>query len=140
LKCRIVFPESGDERVLAAASQIERSGMGTAILVTDNSRLAGNSSSSGLRSVHAQDESALEFAHRMVARGEADACVAGAVYTTADVLRSARKNVGPAPGVHIPASARYMVVGSGAELDEVLTFTDCAGVPSPAAVARADSW
>ena len=138
LKCRIVFPESDDERVLAAASEIERTGMGTVILVTDNARLAETSSRSGLHSVHAEDESPLEFAHRMVAKGEADACVAGAVYTTADVLRSALRNVGLSPGVRVASSAFYMVLPPGAHVNDVLTFTDCAVVPYPTAENLAD--
>ena len=138
LKVRIVFPESDDERVLAAAAEIDGTGMAIPILVTDNALLAEQSPWGSLQSIHAAGEPALEFAHRMVARGEADACVAGAVYTTADVLRSALKNVGLAPGVHIASSAFYMVVSSGAEVDQVLTFTDCAVVPYPSADDLAD--
>jgi phosphate acetyltransferase len=138
LKCRIAFPESDDERILAAAGEIERTGMGQAILVTDNARLAENPSRSRFHSVHAADESALEFAHRMVARGEADVCVAGAVYTTADVLRSALRNVGLAPGVRVASSAFYMILPPGGQVNEVLTFTDCAVVPYPTADNLAD--
>lgn len=137
LKRRIVFPESSDERILAAAREIDRSGMAIPILVTDNARLAAASRDSGFRSIHSEEESALEFAHRLVARGEADACVAGAVYTTAEVLRSALRNVGLAPNVRVASSAFYMVVAS-AVVDEVLTFTDCAVVPYPTAENLAD--
>lgn len=137
LKRRIVFPESSDERILAAAREIDRSGMAIPILVTDNARLAETSGESGFRSIHPGEESALEFAHRLVARGEADACVAGAVYTTAEVLRSALRNVGLAPNVRVASSAFYMVVAS-AGVDEVLTFTDCAVVPYPTAENLAD--
>ena len=138
LKVRIVFPESADERVLAAAGEIDRSGMAIPILVTDNSMLADTSSKSGLQSFHAEKESALEFAHRMLAQGQADACVAGAVYTTAEVLRSALRNVGLASGVRTASSAFYMVVSPGTPVDEVLTFTDCAVVPYPTAENLAD--
>jgi phosphate acetyltransferase len=139
LKARIVFPESADERVLAAAEEMDRTGMAIPILVTDNSVLADGSDRRGnLQSLHSPDEPALEFAHRLLASGGADACVAGAVYTTAEVLRSALRNVGLATGVKVASSAFYMVVPPGAGVDEVLTFTDCAVVPYPTAENLAD--
>jgi phosphate acetyltransferase len=82
--------------------------------------------------VSTEDASALEFAHRMVAAGEADVCVAGVVYTTAEVLRSALRNIGLAPGVSVASSAFYMVMPPQANApSEVLTFADCAVVPYP---------
>ena len=138
LKCRIVFPESSDQRIIEAAGEMDRTGMAIPILVTDNAMLADTSLLSGLESVHAEDEPALDFGHRMVAQGRADACVAGAVYTTADVLRSALRNIGLAPNVRVASSAFYMVVTPGTGLAEVLTFTDCAVVPYPTAENLAD--
>ena len=138
LKRRIVFPESDDERILAAAGELDRTGMAVPILVTGNAQLGDIISQSGLPSVHAADESALEFAHQMVAAGQADACVAGAVYTTAEVLRSALRNIGLAPNVRVASSAFYMVVASRPDIDNVLTFTDCAVVPYPTAENLAD--
>ncbi|CAN5808793.1 phosphate acetyltransferase [soil metagenome] len=76
----------------------------------------------------------LFFATLMVATGEADGSVAGAVRTTSDVLRAAFWSIGSAPGMRLVSSAFYMAVpdfrGNG---PEVLTFTDCAVVPDPSA-------
>ena len=81
----------------------------------------------------------LYIADAHVALGRADGCVAGAVNTTGDVLRAALWLVGPAGGVRTVSSAFYMVVpefrGRG---QEVLTFTDCAVVPSPTPAQLAD--
>jgi phosphate acetyltransferase len=139
LKRRIVFPESGDERVLAAAREIARLGIATPLLAVEGEAVRELAKSSGLEVIQVEGGSALEFAHRLVATGVADACVAGAVYTTGDVLRSALRNVGLAPGVKVASSAFYMVLGPQTEvLSEVLTFTDCAVVPYPTAENLAD--
>jgi phosphate acetyltransferase len=133
-----VFPESGDERILSAASEIAKAGIAIPLLVVDGSPLAEAVARAGLQSIQAENGSALEFAHRLVATGRADACVAGAVYTTADVLRSALKTIGLAPNVRVASSAFYMVSPPGADVNEVLTFTDCAVIPYPTAENLAD--
>jgi phosphate acetyltransferase len=139
LKRRIVFAECGDERVLAAAREIARTGMATPLLAVDGDPMGEVVRSSGLHAIQVDGASALEFAHRLVASGEADACVAGAVYTTADVLRSALRNVGLAPGVRVASSAFYMVIRAPTDVvSEVLTFTDCAVIPYPTAENLAD--
>ncbi len=65
----------------------------------------------GLTAAAAADVAAhpLYFADALVARGEVDGCVAGCVYTTADVLRAALWLIGPAAGVRTISSAFYMV-------------------------------
>jgi phosphate acetyltransferase len=71
----------------------------------------------------------LLFAAGLVALGEADATVGGAVHTTAEVLRAAFWAVGPADGIHTVSSAFYMVTPAHG----VLTFTDCGVVQYPSA-------
>jgi phosphate acetyltransferase len=81
----------------------------------------------------------LHYADAMVALGQADGCVAGAVHTTGDVLRASLWLVGPADGVRTVSSAFYMLVDSfRGPPEEVLTFTDCAVVRYPTATQLAD--
>jgi phosphate acetyltransferase len=87
---------------------------------------------------HAGDP--LVFADALLAAGAVDGSVAGAVRTTADVLRFALWLVGPAPGVRTISSAFYMVVPPfrGGDVEEILTFTDCAVIPYPTPSQHAD--
>jgi phosphate acetyltransferase len=81
----------------------------------------------------------LYFANGLVALGDADGCVAGAVHTTGDVVRAALWTLGPANGVRTVSSAFYMVVPAFRSGEaEVLTFTDCAVVREPSARQLAD--
>jgi phosphate acetyltransferase len=76
----------------------------------------------------------LRFAAALVALGEADATVGGAVCTTGDVLRAALWAVGTAPGIATVSSSMYMAT----EPYGVLTFTDCGVVQYPTAEQTAD--
>ena len=75
----------------------------------------------------------LAFANALVALGDADACVAGAVHTTADVLRWALRLVGAAGGTQSVSGAFYLVAPDGGAPwpNEVLTFSDCGVIPEP---------
>lgn len=79
--------------------------------------------------VHALDVAAdpVNFGAALVAMGQADGCVAGAVCPTGHVVRAALWAIGTAPGVSLVSSAFYMVLPG----DVVYTFTDCAVVPEP---------
>lgn len=75
----------------------------------------------------------------MVANGEADGAVAGAVHTTADVVRAALVTLGLAAGLETLSSAFYMVFGDGHPSGPaVLTFTDAGVVPDPNSQQLAD--
>ena len=68
----------------------------------------------------------------LVREGEADTYVAGAVRTTADVLRAALWLIGLAPGVKSVSSFFLMILPSaGSKPERVLTFTDCGVLPDP---------
>ena len=141
----ILFPEGSDQRVLEATGRLAAEGIVRPILVgkggldpARDDRLDAvadhlrNRRPDAVRDgVHALDLAAdpLRFAASLVALGHADGCVAGAVHTTADVLRAALWAVGMMEALPVVSSAFYMVLDDA----RVLTFTDCAVVPEPEA-------
>ena len=141
LDVRIAFPESYDERVLAAVASLATSRIVQPVLILDRDASDQHSfaRATGAETIVSDAGSPLEYAHSLVASGAVDGCVAGAVYTSADVLRSALRTIGLQPGVKTVSSAFYMVAGPawGAS-EKVLTFTDCAVVRYPTAQQLAD--
>ncbi len=73
----------------------------------------------------------LFFGAMLVKFGLADGMVAGAVNTTADVLRSALQVVGVAPGLKTVSSSFIMLVYDYMGEDRIYLFADCAVVPNP---------
>jgi phosphate acetyltransferase len=142
-KSRIVLVEGEDGRVRTAAERLRREGIAEPIVLGAGGiepehdprlqRVANHLRSrrpekirDGVHALEVASEP-LNFGAALVALGEADGCLGGAVYPTADVIRAALWAIGTAPGVALVSSAFYMVLPS----DTVLTFTDCAVVPEP---------
>ncbi|MCC7053658.1 MAG: hypothetical protein IT355_10345 [Gemmatimonadaceae bacterium] len=159
---RIVFAEGTDPRTLAAIAEVTSSGIaralvvvpdltcapsvravgGTPLIPDEHPRLAdvGECLAAWARSralseveARAQARNPLAFANALVALGEAEACVAGAVNTTADVLRWALRLIGAEGSSRSVSGAFYLVdPGTGPTWpSEVLTFSDCGVIPEP---------
>jgi phosphate acetyltransferase len=160
----VVLAEGWDERVRQAAGMLEREGVAEPVVLERSlardprldrvaqllaerrpDKVGGRARARQL----AADP--LYFAAGLVALGEADAAVAGAVHPTADVLRAAFWAIGRAPGITTVSSAFYMAFDSApghalfqlarrpcGEKASVLTFADCGVVPDPDATQLAE--
>ena len=144
-KARIVLCEGNDPRVQAAAERLRRDGVAEPIVLGSGALDPTNDPRLGrvaqhlrdrrpdriLDGVHALDVGAMptNFGAALVALGEADGAVSGAVAPTREVIRAALWAIGTAPGVRLVSSAFYMVLPD----DQVLTYTDCAVIPDPSA-------
>jgi len=159
---RIVLPEADDARVLEAVKALAASGVVEPVVIgpvsTDVPCEVIDPAANGLEDRVAHElfqcrspkgmtetdaakyaQSRLIVADALVRWGVVDGCVAGAVHTTADVVRSALWLVGPAAGVKTVSSAFYMEVPPFRSSEgEVLTFADCAVVCYPNAAQLAD--
>lgn len=134
---RIVYPEATDPRILTAAEQVRREGIGTPILVGTPEQIEAAARAIGVEVAGATRDPATDgerdrleaalierlaargkdprdaarqlvdpllYAALLVATGEADAAVMGAVATTAQTVRAALLGVGPAPGIRTVSS------------------------------------
>ena len=128
---RVVLPEGGDVRVVAAARQLVAYGLAHPILLDPEGspgdgievctplgdgrfeayvEALSDSSKFTLDQAAALLEDPLYFAGMMVRQGDADALVAGAAKPTADVLRAGLKTVGLADGIRRMSSFFLMAV------------------------------
>jgi phosphate acetyltransferase len=134
---RIVLPETGDERIVAAARRLRDEGLAEpllpsaeqdprleyyATLYPGNPRLA--------RRALARP---LFHAGMMVKAGDADAMLAGAAHPSARVIEAGLMTIGLAPGILTPSSFFLMLLG-----DRVLLYADCAVNAEPTAGQLAD--
>ncbi len=134
----VVLAEGWDSRVRQAAKLLESSGVANVILVEESIQderadmvaelFQSRKPDLGVAEASRLARQPMYFAAGLVALGEADAAVGGAVYPTPEVIRAALLAVGPAPGVTIVSSSFYMALDRG---ERVLTFTDAGVVPDP---------
>ena len=80
----------------------------------------------------------LQYAALLVAAGEADGAVMGAVATTAETLRAALRAVGPRPGLSLVSSCFLMSFPLAGGAARELVYSDCAVVPDPGPQQLAD--
>ncbi len=159
---RIVFAEGEDQRTRDAVRQIVSDGIAEALVVIPDVSHAAAVRALGATpvipaesarrpdieaclarwaSARSRNESEarsfatnpLAFANALVALGEADACIAGAVHTTADVLRWSLRLIGAESASQSVSGAFYLVAPTGGQPwpHEVLTFSDCGVIPEP---------
>jgi len=145
---RIVFPEGDDARVQQAASRLSKEGLVDPILINaaavDPAKYAAlyleRRRSKGVTQIEATEiaRRPLYQAALMVAAGDADGGVGGAVNSTAETARAALQCIGPA-AIHTVSGVFFMCVQNRSfGHDGVLAFADCAMVPDPSAVEIAE--
>jgi phosphate acetyltransferase len=150
---RIVFPEGDDPRVKTAADRLQREGLLTPILLTGSSGVSAQDArkyarlyferrrAKGLTEMEAAEvaKRPLYTAALMVAAGDADGFVGGAVNSTAETVRAAFHTIGTAPSARIVSSAFIVAVQNRAfGHNGLLAFADCAIVIDPGPVELAE--
>jgi phosphate acetyltransferase len=147
-KPRIVFPEGNDPRVQQAAARLERDDLLMPILLGTNYNAQKYAQlyferrrAKGITETEAAEISAkpLYTAALMVAAGDAEGFVGGAVNTTAETVRASLHCIGPAPTIRTVSSAFLVAVQNPAfGHNGLLAFADCSVVidPSPLELAE----
>jgi phosphate acetyltransferase len=153
LKRRIVFPEGDDARVQQAAERLKREdlvapillGAGRSVSEQDARRYAQlyfeRRRAKGITEMEAGEiaRAPLYTAALMVAAGDADGFVGGAVNTTAETVRATFQCIGPAPSVQTVSSAFIVAVQNSAfGHNGLLAFADCSIVIDPSPVELAE--
>jgi phosphate acetyltransferase len=164
LKKTIAFPEGNDPRVVEAAARLAREGVIRPVLIGTNPTGApegvvfidpGQSPqlskyaaiyyerrrAKGVTQVEAAEiaRRPLYFASLMVAAGDADGSVGGAVNSTAETVRAALHAVGPDPRARLVSSVFLMALQDRSlGHNGLMAFADCAVVIDPTAVQMAE--
>jgi phosphate acetyltransferase len=139
---RVVLPEGEDPRIHEAADRLRKGKIAEPLILTeatlDQHPLRKKVEAYlATRPTKREAPPVLNFAAALVAMGDAEACVAGAVHPTADVIRAALRGIGTAPGTSVVSSSFYMVTQQPGPWSKdppsprVVTFTDCAVIPDP---------
>jgi phosphate acetyltransferase len=140
---RIVFPEGADPRVQSAAERLQNECLIDAILLkndlceplyADNFYLRRRAKGISRREAEEIASRPLYHAALMVAAGDADGAVGGAVNTTAETVRAALHCIGPRPGIRVISGVFFICVEDRKQgHNGVLAFADCALVVDPTA-------
>jgi len=139
---RVVFPEGGDERIVAAAQRLDEERLAEPIVLAtaDDSRSdryaalyrqgRPDASEAVARRVATKP---LFHAGLMVRAGDADAMIAGVANPTARVIEAGMMTIGLAPNITTPSSFFLIALR-----DRLLVYADCAVNADPSAEALAD--
>ena len=130
-KARVILPETEDERTAEAARRLAAEGLAEPVPLAEPSEALVEIlvEARGVKPAIAARMVAkpLIRAAAMVAAGEADAMVAGAVAPTRRVIEAASLAIGLADGITAPSSFFLMVFPDGREM----IFADCAVTVDP---------
>lgn len=140
--CTVVFPEAGDERIVAAARRLEAENLAEPI-VLDRSRMQALDRYAALY-CEGRPEASETIARRLAAKplfhaglmvkaGDADGMIAGVANPTARVIEAGMMTIGLAPRITTPSSF-FLITLPG----RVLIYADCAVNADPSAEALAD--
>jgi phosphate acetyltransferase len=139
---KLVLPEGGDARILAAAETLTREQLAAPVVLTEPLEPASSALNHVIISRREKMTEAmaerllrkpLYRAGAMLAAGEADAMVAGAANPTSRVIEAGLMTVGLAKGIETPSSFFLMLWP-----DRRVVFADCAVNIQPTAAQLAD--